>query len=101
MILFVSAGLVSSCSRQVPNPLACSELPSGRARCKRPLDDKSDAFFKPASQWARERVGQICFEPPGWAEIAKFIEETCNRDQNCVESVKTKTAKFMNDIRGK
>lgn len=91
--------LCSGCGVPVPNPLACSELPSGRARCKRPLDEKSEAFFKSSSQWRRERVGQICFEPLGWAEIAKFIEDACNKNQNCVYKAKTKAAAFYNGMR--
>jgi hypothetical protein len=81
--LIVLVGLLCSCASQpVPNPTGFLQLTRGDAAAKRLLDEEVTRISR--AQWQRMRIGTICYTPEDVESIILFIEQTCNRYQNCV-----------------
>jgi hypothetical protein len=98
MILTGLAVILCSCGYKVPNSEACIELPSGKARCSKPLTGEGREI--PSRQWRSERVGRISLSPEGYGAILKFIEDVCNRSQQCVSDLEKRINKFHRGFNG-
>jgi hypothetical protein len=73
---------VSSCGVSVPDPLGCLQLSRGDAYCRRLFTDQP--VSKPKSVWDQEKIGTVCYKPDDVGRLITFIEEVCQRGQNCV-----------------
>jgi len=82
IVCIVAIGVVSSCGVQTPNPLGCLQLSRGDAYCRRLFTDET--VSKPKQVWDREKIGTICYSPSDVGKLITFIEEVCQRGQNCV-----------------
>jgi len=76
------AVILSSCGVSVPNPEGCLQLTRGDAACRTLFTEGTRRI--PKSVWQRERIGTICYQPEAVGNIINFIEQVCNRGQNCV-----------------
>ena len=97
MSFIVVAVFLSSCGVKVPDPKGCLQLTRGNASCRNLFTDRVEEI--PARRWERERIGTICYEPKDVGEIIRFIEEVCNRGQNCVRDWEDRLQDSLSNMR--
>lgn len=78
--LFVTALLVSCVTPPPPNVEACGRLQLGAA-CAYTIKGPDRRISE--ADWLDIRLGRISFTPAGYAEIRKFIEQTCAIHRDC------------------
>lgn len=85
--------LVSSCSPEVPNIEFCVPLDASTGHCFMTISNEERELSGQA--WEDLKVKSFVIPSSSWAEIKKFMLETCERFNNCPEvQVKIKQIEF-------
>lgn len=92
----VAVAVLSSCGVTVPNPQGCLQLSRGDAYCRNLFTD--NPVKKSIEQWEREKIGTVCYKPQDVGALIKFIEEVCQRGQNCVGDWEQRLNKSMDNM---
>lgn len=90
--------LVSGCAT-APNVPICVELGPSRGFCTWTIEDKDqyvdDAHKLNGRSWWEMRPTMIQVPPESWAEIKKFIINTCKQNNNCDSKVRSWDRKLI------
>ena len=93
--LFVSVLLANCATPPPPNVEGCARLQLGAA-CAYTINGEQRRLSE--ADWLDIRLGRISFSPEHYAEIRKFIEQTCAIHRDCkVEEL----IPFINDLEKK
>lgn len=85
--------VLCSCGVKVPDFTSCVQLASGGAYCNNFLTDQPRRVSK--ASWDNEKVGTVCLDPTNYGDVLEFIEQACNRNQNCIKEADKKTREYM------
>jgi hypothetical protein len=91
-----AVAVLSSCGVTVPDPQGCLQLTRGDAYCRNLFTERP--VRKSVAQWSKEKIGTICYAPDDVGKLIKFIEEVCQRGQNCVSDWETRLEQSMDNM---
>lgn len=95
MLLVLLGSLLLSCSQTVPNAQVCADKGILGAVCAYTRNGPTSKV--PVATWNKQRIGWFCMDASDFGKYQQFIEDTCQKDQNCVDSV----TNFVNSLKGK
>jgi len=95
VILFGLAVLVSSCAHTVPNLRFCSDLIGGDRFCKETIS--GDEYVVPPGQCSLDPEIKCLHTPvEDVGKALKFMEDVCEKTQNCVAEDVEEVRAFYN-----
>lgn len=96
IVCIVAVVGVSSCGVTVPDLQGCLQLSRGDAYCRNLFTERP--VSKPKSVWDTEKIGTICYKPDDVGRLITFIEEVCQRGQNCVGDWEQRLDKSLDNM---